>query len=81
MAEAKGTQGFYEELKTLFQQADKSGEGKLALPEFKTAVKGSNSGSRLTDDQLESMFAFYDEGKTGFVSFDDVWKKMNSMMK
>ncbi|PWY96666.1 hypothetical protein BO94DRAFT_619758 [Aspergillus sclerotioniger CBS 115572] len=80
-ADSKGTQGFYDELKALFQQADKSGEGKLALPEFTSAVKGSSSGSQLSDAQLEAMFSFYDEEKTGFVSFESVWKKMNSMMK
>ncbi|RAL06205.1 uncharacterized protein BO80DRAFT_420498 [Aspergillus ibericus CBS 121593] len=80
-ADSKGTQGFYDELKALFQQADKSGEGKLALPEFKSAVKGSASGSQLSDAQLEAMFNFYDEEKSGFVSFESVWKKMNSMMK
>ncbi|EHA26197.1 hypothetical protein ASPNIDRAFT_36379 [Aspergillus niger ATCC 1015] len=69
-SESKGTQGFYDELKALFQQADKSGEGKLALPEFKAAVKGSSSGSQLNDMQLEAMFNFYDEDKTGFVSFE-----------
>ncbi|KAI2846647.1 hypothetical protein CBS147343_2906 [Aspergillus niger] len=77
-SESKGIQGFYDELKALFQQADKSGEGKLALPEFKAAVKGSSSGSQLNDMQLEAMFNFYDEDKTGFVSFESVWKKMNN---
>ena len=47
--------------------------GKLALPEFKAAVKGSSSGSQLNDMQLEAMFNFYDEDKTGFVSFDSTW--------
>lgn len=46
--------------------------GKLALPEFKAAVKGSSSGSQLNDMQLEAMFNFYDEEKTGFVSFESM---------
>ena len=54
-----------------FRHFDKNGDGHISIEEFRTAMKETKSGSKLTDEDIEEMVQEADKNNDGNINYEE----------